>query len=240
MTDGVSLAGDGVSLVPPSGSTLSVNDGSTTVAAVGNITLSGASVASGGAGVADITIAAGLIQHVSTSFTIIPTGTLAFQTIAATSLLGNATGAGAVPAAIPIGAGLGINSGSVVAVTGGGLNLNNGTIGAHAQVTVNATAGANALTLAAPTTNLLINGPAAGGGVTLTLPAAAFVDQRIIMNISQGATAATWTFGAGFNFGTTVPTPTITAAAGKRDNMTLINNVGTVFDFEAINQGFSP
>lgn len=125
-------------------------------------------------------------------------------------------------------------------VAGLGLALNSGTITGHTQVTVAATAGVNALTLAASTTNFLINGPAGGGACTITLPAASGIDQRIVMNISQGATAATWIFGAGFNFGTSVPSPTITAVAGKRDTMVLINNVGTVFDFEAINQGFSP
>lgn len=125
-------------------------------------------------------------------------------------------------------------------VAGMGLAINNGTITSHAQITVAATVGTNNITLAATTTNVLINGPAAGGACTLTLTGAVSIDQRIVTNISQGATAATWIFSTGFNFGTTVPSPTITAVAGKRDTMFLINNVGTVFDFEAINQGFSP
>lgn len=160
------------------------------------------------------------------SFNLSAAGTLSLATIAATSLLGNKGTAVAAPADA-IGLGL-------------GLSMNSGTISAHSQITVAATAGTNTITLAASTTNVLINGPAGGGACTLALTGAVAIDQRIVMNVSQGATAATWVFGAGFNFGTTVPSPTITAVAAKRDTMALINNVGTVFDMDAIIQGFSP
>lgn len=165
-------------------------------------------------------------------------------------LLIGATGADPAPQTVSGDATLAANGAITVSKVGGvapatvaglGLNLNaGGTISAHSQITVAATTGLNTITLAASTTNVMINGPASGGAVTLALTGAVAIDQRVVMNVSQAATAATWAFGTGFNFGTTVPTPTITALAGKRDTMMLINNVGTVFDFDAIVQGFSP
>lgn len=83
MSGNVSLSGEGLSLVPGSGGggggiPLTVTDGGTSVANTGTISFSGATVSSGGAGIADVTITgtAGLITAVSTSFTI-TSGTLA-------------------------------------------------------------------------------------------------------------------------------------------------------------------
>lgn len=89
-----------------------------------------------------------------------------------------------------------------------------------------------------------INGPTNGGTVTLNIAAGSQLEQKIIVNISQGATAAIWNFptsGAGMNFSSSLPAPTITGTAAKRDNMVFILNSGTtLWDFQAITQGFSP
>jgi len=124
-----------------------------------------------------------------------------------------------------------------------GIGVNGNTIAARATITVNATAGVNTINPTASLTSVFINGPSGGGACTLAFGGATGSDQHIITNISQGATPATWNFptaGAGMNFSSSLPAPTITPTAGKRDVLQWINNVGTVFDFSAILQGFSP
>lgn len=129
---------------------------------------------------------------------------------------------------------------TIPTVAGLGININGATISAHNQITIAATAGVNPITPTGSLTSVLVNGPATGGACTLTVGAASGVDQTIKINISQGATAATWTLGTGFAFGTTIPSFTATAVAGKRDVIAAICNVGTVFDVSAILQGMSP
>lgn len=126
---------------------------------------------------------------------------------------------------------------TIPTVPGLGININGATISAHNQITIAATAGINPITPTGSLTSVLVNGPAAGGSCTLTVGAASGVDQSIKINISQGATAATWTLGTGFAFGTTIPSFTATAVAGKRDVIAAICNVGTVFDVAAVLQG---
>lgn len=133
-------------------------------------------------------------------------------------------------------------SGTVIPTAAGlGINISSGTISAHSQITVVATAGVNAITPTAAMTSVLVQGPSAGGSCTLTIGAATGLDQVIRVNISQGATAATWTLGTGFSFGTSGgPTSyTATAVAAQRDVIGVICNIGTVFDVMAIAQGFT-
>lgn len=125
---------------------------------------------------------------------------------------------------------------SAALAAGLGVTINGGTISSHAQVPVAITAGVNALTIAAGTTSLLLNGPAAGGAVTLTCGSLA-VDQSFKMVIKQGATAATWVPGTGFNLGTL--TYTATAVANQFDVLMVVSNLGTIGDIMAIAQGFT-
>lgn len=130
------------------------------------------------------------------------------------------------------------NGGTVTAL-GLGVGLNSGTLIADQQTVIAATAGATiALAPSGPLNNYMINGPTAGGTVTLT---GAFTPaQKIMVNVSNGATATNFILGAGFQFSTDLPSYTSTAVANKRDTIAVICNIGTVGDVEAINQGFSP
>lgn len=109
------------------------------------------------------------------------------------------------------------------------------------QGTTTATAaGTLTITGTAALGNILIDGPAAGGTVTIDMIGSGIAaGTEMLMNISQGATAATWAFAGDVNYGA-VAAPTITATAGKRDILKWIRNIGTVWDLAAINQGFSP
>lgn len=129
--------------------------------------------------------------------------------------------------------------GGPVNVLGLGVGLNSGTLSVKSQVTVNATAGATiALAPTGSQTNYMINGPAAGGTVTLT--GSMTPGQTIVANVSNGATASVFVLGAGFQFSSGLPSYTSTPTAGRRDIIALICNVGTVGDVAAINQGFTP
>lgn len=181
------------------GNGISVDDGSTTLTAIGTLTFSGASVAAGATNEADITIAAGLIQHVSTSFVVNST-TLAFQTIAATSLLGNATGAGAAPAGVPIGAGLAINGGSItglwqdgtVTASGLGIGINANTISTNGVNTLVGTAASTITLTGTPGfTDWVLTMPGTGGGTVGLHAAPSAKRQRFEIDINQGATVVT-------------------------------------------------
>jgi hypothetical protein len=126
------------------------------------------------------------------------------------------------------------------AALGDFLAFNNGSLISNSQITVAATAtGTFAITPTLGVTNALVNGPASGGTITLHAGAANGPDQRMVLNIQQGATAATWHLTTGFNFGTTYPSFTATATAAARDVLTLIANDGTLFDVVGIAQGFT-
>lgn len=198
-----------------------------------------------------ITPAPGAATTLTGAVTGTGTGTIAttFEAIPALSFLGNLGSVSAAAASFLFGPNF-INSGGtldltgVVTAAGDFLRINAGTIYSGGQITLTATTGGTfTVTPTIGYENYFIKGPSAGGIVTLALASSSGISQKIVMNISQGATAATWNFptsGAGFNFSSSLPPPTITATAGKRDNLVFINNVGTVFDFEAITQGFSP
>jgi hypothetical protein len=113
------------------------------------------------------------------------------------------------------------------------------------QITLQATASATlTVTPTLGVENFWINGPPSGGTVPIVIAPGSQAGQKIVVNFSQGATAANFTFatsGAGMNFGSALTPPTITATAGNRDNTVWILNDGTaLWDFEAITQGFSP
>ena len=166
---------------------------------------------------------------------------------------GDATGSGSTSVALTLGSvvagGTAGGAGSVVA----SVTYNNkGLVTAATARPISGQAAAQNATASAtitvtPTLGIegyWINGPASGGSVPFAIAAGSQLTQKIIVNISQGATPATWTFatsGAGMNFGSGLPPPTITAVAGKRDALVFITNQGTaLWDFEAIQQGFSP
>jgi hypothetical protein len=168
------------------------------------------------------------------------------------TISGDATGSGSTSISLTLGSvvagGTTGGAGSIVAsVTYNNKGLVTGATSrpSGGQITLQATA-SSTITVT-PTLGIedyWIIGPASGGTVPVTIGSASQLGQKIIMNISQGATPATWTFGttgAGMNFSSSLPAPTITATANKRDNLVFIANEGTaLWDFEAITQGFSP
>jgi hypothetical protein len=183
-----------------------------------------------------------------TGGTITATGTIGLN---ASPALTNLNVSGTITA-LPIGAGLTLTAGSLVATggssewtagtvsaLGNALSLNGGTIAAHQQITVAATAaGTFAVTPSLGATSVLVHGPAAGGAVVLTMGSMA-VDQSIKVVVSQGATAATWALGTGFSFGASPASYTATTTAAQFDVLMIVSNLGTIGDVMAIAQGFT-
>lgn len=139
------------------------------------------------------------------------------------------------------------NTGIVSLVAGIGISVSGSTVSATGnggQVTLNATAAATiTVTPTLGIENYKINGAAAGGTIpAIVLGVGSQLGQKMVLNISNGATGMSWpaTF-TGANYSTDLPAPTVTTTAGKRGTFIFILNVGTtVWDLEAINQGFSP
>lgn len=105
------------------GTALSVNDGTTTVANVGTIAFTGATVAAGGAATANVTIPApggGTTVIAGSGIAVTSGNTVALGTITAGDILGNSGTIGATPTGVAIGANLTLAGGTLSASAGGG------------------------------------------------------------------------------------------------------------------------
>ena len=186
-------------------------------------------------------------------------GTITAATQAAAGLGGwFFDGTSDIPARLAVGAGLaiavtgsGTNAVATLTNTGAGsgpganvtvgnfLGDNNGTITNSTVESINAS-GTVSITPTQSLNSVILNGPSAGGTVTVEIGAADGPMQKIITNVIQGATPAIWNFSTpGFVFGTTLPSFTASAVADTLDSIMWVANDGTHFNAMAINQGFA-
>jgi len=190
---------DGI-LYPPGIGASVVTDGTTTVNNVTTLAFtSGATVSSGGVGIADIAVSGGG----SSSFVVNATpflvngtinngNTVTAAALAAVSLIGNATTAAAIPTPIAIGAGLSLQaSGTLVSTSSGGSVTSVATSGAGISGGPITTSGTLAVEWNAGTANALATG--------LSLSSATLTPQwqgGAVSTIGSGVTVASGTLSA--------------------------------------------
>lgn len=121
-----------------------------------------------------------------------------------------------------------------------GAVVNSGTVQINNVSTLNATAGGT-LTIGptSGTSDVVVNLPASGGTVTLAA-SPAFVRQRVLMDIVQGATASTVVLAGSFNTAPIGGSYTVSPTAGSVDQLMLMSRDGTNYTVEAANQASGP
>ena len=123
---------------------------------------------------------------------------------------------------------------------GNGLSLNSGVVSDTGAITLSGTAaGTLAIAPASGISDVIANMPAGGGTVTLSA-SPAFADQRALLTIKQGATAATVNLASTFKFATSGgPTSyTATATPGAIDRLALYSPDGTNWVVMAAGNGY--
>jgi hypothetical protein len=165
---------------------------------------SGSLVATGGGGgIGTIVTANGLTANGTAGGTLTANGTIGLETIAATSLFGNAATTAGTMAAVAIGSGLTLSSAGTLSSTSSsytaalGVVINSGTIEIENSVTLAGTA-AGTLTISpgSGTKVSVVNMPSAGGTVTLAY-AGTYNFQSSRIQIKQGATAGSIVLNSG-------------------------------------------
>ena len=128
---------------------------------------------------------------------------------------------------------------AVVTAAGLGAVINAGSVQINNAITLAGTAGGTlAIAPGSGTSDVQINMPAAGGTVSLGCTPA-FVHQRWIESITQGATAGVLNLGTLYVFGSSPTSFTITATANAIDRLAIESFDGTHCAVLAVNQNFA-